>query len=212
MGGIKIEDQPVLIGRNRQQAEDLRFDRLLQIDDQAHHVGLELAHAHVFDEGIVRLHFARQIAQLVVELQALNVHHESRRIAQDLMGCAQGAVRLQRQPGVFGRRPDADGHQGGAPRNHGGRQQQHEAGRLHEKTPTRWGHHVQAPAQKPGEQQPTHGINRTSNPPARRETNAVPVQSRLATCTGAALPAVRGARSSRQRATNPARAAATRPD
>jgi hypothetical protein len=67
----------VLVGRHRRQRELLRRHRLLQVEHQAHHARLVLADTHAGDVGVVGPHLADQLAQLRVELEAVDVDHQA---------------------------------------------------------------------------------------------------------------------------------------
>ena len=60
--GEQVEHQPVLVGSDRGQREELRRGRLLQVDHQAHHARLVLADAHAGDERVVGAHLANELA------------------------------------------------------------------------------------------------------------------------------------------------------
>ena len=80
LGRIEVEDEPVAIGGDRREREELRRRRLLQVDDEANHARLVLADAHAGDEGIVGPHLADQLAQLRAELEAVDVDDDARRV------------------------------------------------------------------------------------------------------------------------------------
>jgi hypothetical protein len=69
LGRVQVEHQPVLVGGNRREREELRRGRLLQVDHEAHDARLVLADAHAGDERIVGAHLADQLAQRRTELE-----------------------------------------------------------------------------------------------------------------------------------------------
>ena len=70
---MQVEHQPMLVGRDRREREQLGRARLLQVDHQPHHARLVLADAHAGDERIVGAHLADELAQLRAELEAVDV-------------------------------------------------------------------------------------------------------------------------------------------
>ena len=148
---VQVEDQPVPVGRDRRQREQLRRDRLLQVEHQAHHARLVLADAHAGDERVVGLHLADQLAQLRAELEAVDVDHQPRRVlgeevlrrraprpTRSSRGCSRPPARRARRrslaPKASSRAPSsrarrAHGAQGLAARGRGRHAQQlHAAG------------------------------------------------------------------------------------
>jgi hypothetical protein len=73
----------VPVGCYRVQREQLRGHTLLEIDHQSSHVGLILAHANPGDERVFRPNLADQLPQRAVQLQALNIDHQSGRVVGD---------------------------------------------------------------------------------------------------------------------------------
>jgi hypothetical protein len=124
---VEVEHEPVLVGRDRRQHELLRGDGLLQVQHQAHHARLVLAHAHAGDERVVGAHLAHHVAQGRAQLEVVDVDDEAVRVVGDEVARHQRLVGLDRDAGVVGRGPDADGDDGGAEHEVGGAQPQHEA-------------------------------------------------------------------------------------
>jgi hypothetical protein len=76
---VEVEHQPVPVGGHGGQRELLRQHRLLEVEHQAHDPRLVLADAHAGDVGVVGPHLADELAQGRVELEAVEVHHQTRR-------------------------------------------------------------------------------------------------------------------------------------
>ena len=77
---VEVEHQPVAVGRHRVEREELRRDRLLQVDHQPHHARLVLADAHAGDVRVVGPHLADQFAQLRAQLEPVDVDHQPARV------------------------------------------------------------------------------------------------------------------------------------
>ena len=117
--GIQIEDQTVVVGAGRRQGKQLRRDFFLQVEDQAHHVGPVLAHAHLLDVRVVRLDLRHQAFQGGIELQSFDVDHQPFRVLDDEVGRLQDAVVFQGDARVVLGRPDAHGENLRRHRRHG---------------------------------------------------------------------------------------------
>ncbi len=111
---VQVEHQPVLVGRHRREREQLRRDRLLQVDHQPHHARLVLADAHAGDVGVVGAHLADQLAQL--GLSSSPSMSTTSRGGLSVMKClaASDCVGLDRHARVVGGRPDAHRDDAGA--------------------------------------------------------------------------------------------------
>jgi hypothetical protein len=132
LAGVKVEHHAVLVGRHRVQREHLRHRFLLEIEDDTNHAGLELAHPHAGDVGIVRPHLADQLAQGRVHVQPFDVDDQTGRVRDHEGLAGQGHVRFEGHAGVVGRRPDPHGHEAGGAGQLGGTEQQGPHARLAE--------------------------------------------------------------------------------
>ncbi len=107
--GIEIEDQPVAVVADRREREELRLHLALQIEHEAHDIGLEAADAHAFDVRIVRADLVREPGQGRGDIDALQVEHQAFGILQREQRVLDGDRGLQRDAGVVGSRPHARG-------------------------------------------------------------------------------------------------------
>ena len=131
--GVEVQHQTVVViglaTFDRWQGENLGLHHLAQIQNQPHGGGGELAHPHPCDEGVIGAHFAHQLSQCRVQLDALDVHRQPWGIGHKQGLRLQGCVRLDGDPGVLCCRPDPYRHNAGASRELGCAQQQHQAAR-----------------------------------------------------------------------------------
>ena len=106
--GVEVQHQSVLVlglsGFDRRQLKHLGLHHGAQIEHQSHRGRGELAHPNAGDVGVVRAHLADQLAQGGVELNALDVHRQARRVGHKLCLGGQSVVGLNGHPRVvFGR-------------------------------------------------------------------------------------------------------------
>ena len=112
--GLQVEHQPVLVGGHRLQREQLRRDRLLQVDHQPHHARLVLADPHAGDVGIVAADLADDLAQRRAQLEAVDIDHQPRRAVDQEVAGLQRGVAFERDAGVVVGRPDPHRDDAGA--------------------------------------------------------------------------------------------------
>ena len=84
----------MLVDRNWCQTEDLGANALLQVNHQAHHIGIELSYPDAGNIGIVLTNFGHQFPQRRVEAYTGDVQYNARRIGQYALAGLQGAVGL----------------------------------------------------------------------------------------------------------------------
>ena len=134
LAGVQVEHQAVCIRGHGLKAEDLRRNGVFEVDDQAHHVGTELAHADAGNVRVRSLHLAHQLAQRGVQLYALDVHRQARWRGDEGLGALDGRVRFERDAAVIGGGPNAHRQHVGPASELCSAQAQHQKTRLDQAT------------------------------------------------------------------------------
>ncbi len=112
---VEVEDQPVLVRRDRREREELRRGCLLQVDHHPHRARLVLADPQAGDVGIVGADLADQLAQCGTQFEAVDVDHQARRILGQEVAHRERRVGLDRHAGVVARRPTSPTSMSGTP-------------------------------------------------------------------------------------------------
>ena len=140
LGGVQVQHQAVFVGCNRGEGKDLGAGFLLEVDDQSHHAGRELAHADAGDIRVVGANLGHQLFQSRVQVQPFHIHGKAWWGGnEDGLGC-QRNIGFQRDARIVGGGPDAHGHDAGPLRNMLAAQQQDDAACLQQVAPgqTEW--------------------------------------------------------------------------
>ena len=101
MFGIQVQNQSVLVAGSRFQCEHLRRHGLLQVEDDAQGLGVELAHAHLAHEGIVGADLAQQFAHLRFHFQPLQVQDDPIGVVDEAGTEGDGLGQLEGDAGVL---------------------------------------------------------------------------------------------------------------
>ena len=117
-------------GLHRLQIKDLWLDHAPQVQHQAHGFVGVLAYAHAGDERVVRAHLAHQLFERGVELDAFNIHCQTRWIRHKNGNGLERCVAFNRHACVGRRRPHAHSHDVGSPSNVSAAQEQGERAAL----------------------------------------------------------------------------------
>ena len=110
---FQIEHQTVLVGGNGRQRKNFGFDRLFEVQHQAHDFGLVLSDAQAGDVRVVGPDLADQFAQRRAQLQAIDINHQTGRVLGDKMFGRQSHITFQRDAGVVQGRPQTHRHDAG---------------------------------------------------------------------------------------------------
>lgn len=100
--GVEIKNQAILIGCDRQQAKDLRQNRALEVEDQAHHIGTELTNADPGNIGVTRHDLAHQVFKGGEQRHVLDVDGQSGRVWHECLGELKRNVGLDGDATVIG--------------------------------------------------------------------------------------------------------------
>jgi len=103
----------VPVAADRRQFENLRAGLSLEFHDHTDDARLVAPGAQQANVGVIGGDLARQSVKDAVELDSLEVDHETIRILDQEMGVLQWRAVLDRHPGVVSRRPDAHRHDAG---------------------------------------------------------------------------------------------------
>ncbi len=137
LGGVEVEYQPVPVGGDRRQGEDLRQRGALEVHHQPHDARSVLADADAGDVGIIRFDLRDQFAQFGVQVDALDVHRQPRRRGHEELLGRELLVRFDGHAGVVLRRPYAHRHDAGTARDLRGAEQEHQGPGAQQPAP-RW--------------------------------------------------------------------------
>jgi hypothetical protein len=108
---VDVHHQPMAVLPDRRQREYLRLHLGLQLDDQPHHARLVAAGADELDVGVGVRNLARQRAEHIVQFETFEIDDQTFRILDQKMRGLQLGAGLQRDAGIFQRRPDTHGKQ-----------------------------------------------------------------------------------------------------
>ncbi len=104
---VEVEHHPVAELAHRLQREQLGGHFFAQVEHDAQHVGRLLAEADPRNVRVARRHARGELLQFGCELDRVEVEHDPRGILQADETVRHRRVRLEDEPGVFLRGPDA---------------------------------------------------------------------------------------------------------
>ncbi len=136
-GGVEVEDQPVPVGGDRRQGEDLGQRGALEVHHQPHDARGVLADADAGDVGVVRLDLRDQFAQFGIQVDAFDVHRQPRRRGHEELLGGELLVRFDGHAGVVLRRPYAHRDDARAAGDLRGPEQKHQGSGTQQPAP-RW--------------------------------------------------------------------------